>query len=242
MQNRPDITLAEQYAATIDWWRDAGVDYDFTDKVEPLLTEAEEAPRPAEQPTQQAEAEQPPEPKVKAADLPGDLASFRDWWVGPDNPFASGHDPRLAPVGKEGAPIMVLTAMPEAEDRDSLLSGPQGRLLGNVLRAIGLDPNAAYLASALPAHTNLPDWDDLASAGLGTTIAHHITLARPQRVLLFGSKLPALLGHDPGAPPEAFAAIGDIATLATFSPDRLLDHARQRARLWKRLCQWTASA
>jgi len=242
MQNRPDITLAEQFSATIAWWRDAGVDFEFTDEVEPLLTEAEQAPRPAQKPKQAIETEAPVAAAIKAADLPGDLAAFRNWWVGPENPFASGPSVRIAPIGKESAPIMVLTAMPEAEDRDSLLSGPQGRMLGNVLRAMGLDPNAAYLASALPSHVTLPDWDDLSSAGLGTVIAHHVGLARPQRVLLLGSKLPALLGHDPAAPPEAFAAIGDTATLATFSPDRLLDHARQRARLWKRLCQWIASA
>ena len=242
MHNRPDITLADQYAATIDWWRDAGVDYDFSDEVEPLLAEPEEVHKPAQPAKPAAQEEQLPEPAITGADLPGDLPAFRDWWVGPDNPFATGTAVRLAPIGKEGAPVMVLTAMPEAEDRDSLLSGPQGRLLGNVLRAIGMDPNLAYLASALPSHTTLPDWDDLARDGLGTVIAHHVTLAKPQRVLLLGSKLPALLGHDPAAPPEAFSAIGKTATLATFSPDRLLDHARQRARLWKRLCQWTASA
>ena len=242
MENRNEIPLGDQFAAAMDWWRDAGVDYEFSDEIVPLL--ADEADAEHARPTAPAEVkteEKPPEPKVKSADLPGDLAAFRDWWVGPDNPFANGHAARIAPIGKEGAPLMVITAMPEIEDRDSLLSGPQGRLVGNVLRAMGLDPNLAYFASALPCQTTLPDWDQLAADGLGSAIIHHVTLAKPRRVLLFGSKLPAVLGHDPAAPPESFSAIADTATLATFAPDRLLDHARQRARLWKRLCQWTAA-
>jgi len=242
MENRTEITLGEQFAATIDWWRDAGVDFEFSDEIAPLLADEDE-PQHAKVPATEAEpeAEKPPEPKIKVSELPQDLAAFRQWWVAPENPFANGHSARVAPIGVEGAPIMVLTTMPEIDDRDSLLSGQQGRLLGNILRAVGVDPNIAYLASALPSHTTLPDWDELGSDGLGTVIAHHVALAKPQRILLFGSKLPALLGHDPSAPPETFVSINDIATLATFAPDRLLDHARQRARLWKRLCQWTGS-
>lgn len=247
MENHTEIRLADQFLATMDWWRDAGVDYEFSDEVVPLLSEDEEEKVPPQRQTAEPEAQKPHEPAVQRTDLPSGLAAFRDWWVGPDNPFSSApfaqaSAPRLAPIGKEGAPIMVLVAQPEADDRDTLLSGPQGRLVANVLRAIGLDPNAAYMASALPCHTTLPDWDDLGREGLGTILAHHLALAKPQRVLLMGSKLPALLGHDPAMPPDSFSAIDGIATLATFAPDRLLDHARQRARLWKRLCQWTAPA
>lgn len=244
MENRTDIPLGEKFAATIDWWRDAGVDYEFTDEIVPLLSDEQEQPaaRPAaRQRAEKEEAEKPPEPKVAVSDLPDNLAEFRTWWVGPHNPFGSAHSPRVAPIGMENAPIMVVTTMPEADDRDSLLSGPQGRLVGNILRAIGLNPDTAYLASALPNHTTLPDWDGLVAEGLGAVIAHHIALTKPQRVLLFGSRIPALLGHDPAEPPESFARHGDTPVLTTFSPDRLLDHARQRARLWKRLCEWTAS-
>lgn len=243
MENPAEITLGEQYAATIDWWRDVGVDYLFTDEIEPILQDEGLAkPQHAPAPKQEPEAEKPAEPLVKTINLPQDLAAFRDWWVGPDNPFVNGHSARLAPIGKLEAPIMVMTAMPELEDRDSLLAGAQGRLVGSILRAIGIDPNATYLASALPCHTSLPDWGQLGTDGLGAVLAHHIALAKPRRVLLMGSKLPALLGQNPAALPESFSTISGTATLSTFSPDRLLDHPRQRARLWKRLCQWTATA
>ncbi|WP_338245210.1 hypothetical protein [Aurantiacibacter hainanensis] len=244
MENRTDIPLGEKFAATIEWWRDAGVDCQFSDEIVPLLSE-DELPSPARpaapQAAQVAEAEKPPEPRIKASDLPDTLAEFRTWWVGPDNPFGASHAASLAPIGKEDAPIMVLTTMPETDDRDSLLSGPQGRLAGNILRAIGIDADTAYFSSALPMHTTLPDWNGLIGEGLGTVIAHHISLARARRLLVFGSRIPALLGHDPAEPPESFDRHGDVPALATFSPDRLLDHARQRARLWKRLCEWTSA-
>ncbi len=241
MENRTDISLGEQYAATIDWWREAGVDFDFVDEIEPLLSDGERQVAPAAVPKTEPEAEKPTEPKVDTAALPDTLEGFRNWWVGPDNPFSFGGAPRIAPIGVEGAPVMMLSTMPEVDDRDTLLAGPQGKLLGNILQAIGVNPNAAYYASALPSHTTLPDWDSLRVDGLGDVLAHHIALAKPRKILLFGSRLPQLLGHEGSAPPESFADISKTPVLATFSPDRLLDHARQRARLWKRLCQWTAS-
>lgn len=242
MQNHADISLAEKFVAAQEWWRDAGVDYDFTDEITALLSDEEEqAPTPLAK-SAEAKAEEPPEPRLSAADLPQDLAGFREWWIGPENPFAATGGRSVAPRGAAGAPVMVIVPMPEASDDDTLLGGAQGRLVANILRAIDIDPDAVYVASALPAHMPLPDFDALGRDGLGTTLAHHVQLAQPQRVLLFGSKLPALLGHDASSPPESFTAIGSTRTLATFAPDRLLDHPRQRARLWKRLLQWTSPA
>ena len=241
MENHADISPGEQFAAAIAWWRDAGVDFDYADMVEPLLGEAPVEKGPAPQ-VAAAKEEKPPEPGITAEDLPQTLADFREWWVGPDNPLIQGQAPRIAPVGTANAPVMVISAMPEAQDRETLLSGPQGVLIGNILRAANIDPKLAYLASALPCHLTLPGWDELGTQGLGTVLAHHVALAGPRKVLLMGSRLPALLGHSPDAPPESFAAIGETPALATFAPDRLLDHARQRARLWKRFCEWIVTA
>ena len=241
MENRNDISLGEQYAATIDWWREAGVEFQFADEIEPLLLDGEKPVVPAAALKAEPEAEKPPEPKIETDALPDTLEGFRNWWVGPENPFAFGSAPRIAPVGVEGAPIMMLAAMPEVDDHETLFAGPQGKLLGNILRAISVDPDTAYFASALPCHTTLPDWESLGVDGLGGVLARHIALAKPRKILLLGSRLPQLLGYDVSAPPESFADIDKTPTLTTFSPDRLLDHARQRARLWKRLCQWNAS-
>lgn len=238
-ENRPDMSLAEQYGAALEWWRDAGVDCDFSDEAEAWLKEAEE-PAAKEMAAPKKKAEAPPAPSISATDLPQDLSAFREWWVSPESRLPAGPGQRIAPRGEAGAKLLFLVPMPEMDDRDALLGGPQGIMLANICKALGIAPDVAYFASAIPAHMAMPDWDALGADGLGAAVHHHIALARPERVLLFGSKLPALLGHDPAAPPEGFTQVGDIPALATFAPERLLDHPRQRSRLWQRLLEWTA--
>ncbi len=239
MENRSPMTLGEQFAAAQDWWRDAGVDQDFMDEVQVMLADEEEAaPQPAPAATVTKPAEPEP-PKLAAADLPDSLEAFHDWWTSETNPFAEGLNRAIAPRGVTGASVMVLAPMPEAGDSETLLSGPQGRFVANVLHAAGVEVDKAYFASALPGHMPLPDWDRHGGEGLGTALLRHIELVKPERLLLFGSKLPALFGHDAAAPPEAFNRLAQASVLTTFAPDRLLDHARQRARLWKRLLEWT---
>ena len=84
--------------------------------------------------------------------------------------------------------------MPEAGDSDSLLSGPHGTLVANMLRAMQIAPDKAYVATAIPRHQPLTDWDALQAAGLGEVLAHHITLAAPRRLLVLGNDILPLLG------------------------------------------------
>jgi DNA polymerase len=243
MENRPDITLAQRYAASLDWWRLAGVDCDFADEAQNWLAEPADAAGPpaAGKPAAQVKAaETAPEPAVEARNLPASLEAFRAWWMDEASPLPGDQARRIAPRGAAGAPLMLIVPMPETGDGEALLSGPQGRLLANIARALGLAPDVAYLASALPSAMPMPDWDALAADGLGAALLRHIELARPERVLLLGSALPALLGHDRAAPPESLAQVAGIPALASFAPERLIDHPRQRARLWQRLLEWTA--
>ena len=239
MENRAAPSLADHYAAAIDWWRGAGVDCDFVDEAENWLAEPEQA-APVQSPEAPAAAvEVPHEPAIRQADLPDDLAQFRVWWTDPASPLPAGPGPRVAPRGEAGAALMLLSTMPEESDADTLFGGVHGALLANICRALGVVPDDAYFASALPCHLPHPDWDSARAEGLGSALSHHVALARPQKVILFGNDLPPLLGADEGAP-EAFRAIGDLPVLTTFAPDKLLGHARQRARLWHRLLEWTA--
>lgn len=242
LANRPDTSLAEHYAAALDWWRDAGVDCDFRDEAQGWLEEPQA--NQAAQPAKAAEAavgDTPPAPAISAADLPPKLKDFCTWWSDAESPLPAGAGPRLAPRGEAGAKLMLLVPMPEAHDSEKLLAGPQGTMLANICRALNIAEEQAYFASALPSHMPLPDWQALGADGLGAALCHHIALAKPERVLLFGSNLPALLGHDPDTPPETFTQFEGIPALTTFAPDRLLEHKRQRARLWQRLLEWTAS-
>jgi len=228
LEHHPDLSFADQLAAVQDWWRDAGVDHAFVDEPLAMLAEPEvAAPPPARvRPVAPVVEAAPAAPLFTAHDLPADLAAFREWWCDPASPLPGPPAPRVAPRGEVGAKLMLIAPMPEQDDSESLLSGPQGRMLLNMLRALGISEADAYFATALPAAMQMPDWDGLAATGLGTVIAHHIALAQPQRVLVLGSPLAAMLG--------------EIAqpTLATFAPDQLLAHPRQRARLWPRLLDW----
>lgn len=241
MENAAEISLADHYSAALDWWRDAGVDCDFADEAQSWLAEADAAPSAATLPSARV-PEVPPSapPALSPTDIPGDLASFRAWWMDAGTPLPTGPNARIAPRGDAGGPIMLVAPMPEAGDSEMLLSGAQGRMLGNLARALGHEPENLYVASALPSYMPLPDWSMLQREGIGHALARHIELVQAERVILLGSRLPLLLGHAEAAPPENFAVIGDTPVLTTFAPDRLLDHPRQRARLWQRLLAWTA--
>ena len=139
---------------------------------------------------------------------------------------------------------MVLVAMPDEGDRETLLSGKTGQLLTGLLAAMGLARDQVYLASVLPARTALPDWEALASAGLGAVLAHHIGLASPQRLLVFGrggistlldngsAQTAANLGnfnHESGSVPLMFA----------IDLEALLASPGLKSGLWNRWLEWT---
>ncbi len=242
MQNHAEKSLADDYAAALNWWRDAGVDGHFEDEPQNWLAAAEPERPKVTKPSAPAseEAQAPAAPAIATADIPTDLAAFQSWWMSPDTALPAGSGPRVAPRGVPNAELMILGTMPEAQDRETLFSNRDGVLLGNILKSLSIETNSAYFASALPAHMPLPDWDGFGASGLGEVLKRHIALVSPRRVLVMGSKLPALLGHDAAALPEEFSDCGGIPALATFAPERLLDHPRQSARLWKRLLHWTS--
>lgn len=248
MDTNPHPSLADHYAAALDWWRDAGVDHDWQDEAHSLLED------PAAKPAM-AERAPPPAPKKAKPELPAEKplggdqsgwpatwADFAPWWLTEPSLDAGGLSPRVAPRGVANAALMVLVPMPEADDADRLLSAQQGRLVTNMLRAMGIAEDAACIAAALPRHTPSPDWDGLARTGLGAVLRHQITLAAPQRLLLLGQNLPPLLGlaKRPGA---AMLEVGPatIPCFASFAPDVLLAHASRRADLWRGWLEWTAT-
>jgi hypothetical protein len=69
---------------------------------------------------------------------------------------------------------MVLVPQPEEHDRTALLEGPQGRLLGNILAAMGLDDSAVYLSSALPCHTPMADLAAIGASGMDAVLAQGV--------------------------------------------------------------------
>jgi DNA polymerase len=266
--SRHDPSLAREFASALAWWQMAGVDLDFADDATAWLSDQppgtppaaaarDAASRPASGPPAQgttgtaagpAAAVSPPlaavPPTLRRNLLgdspPGDLAAFRQWWMtAPGLDFARSF-PRVAPRGEAGAALMVLVPQPEADDRDRLLSGPQGRLLASILAAMGITESAVYIAAALPSHTPMADLPALAAEGMDAVTLHHIALARPARMIAFGTGLAPMLG-DRSAQPlrEINHAGGKVPVLSSEALDALMDMPRLKARFWRRWMEWS---
>lgn len=248
MESRPPLSLADQFAAACDWWREAGVDQDFLDEPEKLLKAPEVQSRQARAAAEkvkaalEAEAQKPMIGGEKSA-WPTSLEDFQQWWMTEPSLDEAGTQGRVAPRGPKGADLMVIVPMPEADDRDRLLSAGHGKLISNMLRAMEVNADKAYLASALPRHMPLADWAGPHAAGLGEIMLRHMELAAPKRVLVLGRDLMPLLGQEKrqGVCDLALAE-GSIQLLASFAPENLVATARLRADLWRRWLDWTGNA
>ncbi|PKP94175.1 MAG: hypothetical protein CVT75_04795 [Alphaproteobacteria bacterium HGW-Alphaproteobacteria-14] len=173
---------------------------------------------------------------------PTDLAAFRQWWVESPELDTAGLYPRIAPRGDSGAALMVLVPQPEEHDGEVLLEGPQGRLLANILTAMGLDDSATYVASALPCHTPVADLSAISVAGMDAVLARHIALAAPQRLLVLGTGLAPMLGSQDDQPlREINYSGGKTPVMVSETLDAMMDMPRLKARLWKRWMEWSAS-
>lgn len=248
MTGRPAPSLTDSIAAAQAWWREAGVDLVYTDEPTPWLADEAPAEAPAAAIHVPAPPPEPERPKIGGdrAGWPQDLAAFRDWWLAEPTLDGGGTHPRLAPRGEAGADLLILVPMPEDGDRETLLAGPQGRMLASFALAAGLAPETVSVAAALPRHAPLPDWAGLEAQGHGEVLLHMLALATPKRVFVLGRSILPLLGHDP---PQAAPAISQLAIqdravplLMTYAPERLLENARLRASLWQRWLEWTDDA
>jgi DNA polymerase len=246
MDNGGNSSLAEQFAAALDWWREAGVDSDFVDspqgwiapevEAEPEMPSLVAAPKPAPAPPAE----------IDRSNWPTELTAFAPWWLAEAWLDGGQLGGRVAPRGSLGAPVMVLVAEPERDDTTELLSGPQGRLLAAMLAAMGLAPESAYVASVLPRHTPHADWNEAALRGMGDLARHHVALAAPQRLIVFGSNILSLLGHDPANFPAGageFAHGGSrLPMLAARDLAVLLERPVWKAGIWQNWLDWTKSA
>ncbi len=270
---RPDLTLAREFEAALAWWQSAGVDCDFVDDATAWLADAPlEVPQvgmagaaggrsgTAQTSPQSAGARPPraiaplaPAPEPAAAPRrnllgdspPADLAAFRSWWMEGEGLSPSTGFARVPPRGNAGAALMVLVPAPEAGDAETLLSGPQGRLLANILAAMGLAESEVYIASALPCHTPMADLAALAADGMDAVTALHIGLAAPQKLLALGAGLGPMLGANDTSGDHPLREINHAGrkTPAMMSEtlDAMMDMPRLKSRFWRRWMEWSAT-
>lgn len=172
---------------------------------------------------------------------PQDLAAFRQWWMTAEAIDPARLYPRIAPRGTAGARLMVLVPQPEEQDRAQLLEGPQGRLLANILAAMGLDESQVYIAAALPCHTPMADLGALAAGGMDAVTAHHISLVAPEQLLVFGTGLGPMLGEAEEQPLRKINhASGKVRVMVSETLEALMEMPRLKARFWRRWIEWSA--
>lgn len=262
--NASEPSLASELRSALDWWQLAGVDSDFLDDATDWLGEASisergsdssKPPRPknqnaSPQSSAKIKTENNPEPKrIERVDLlgtnpPQTLEEFREWWLSAPGLDAIGPRGRVPPRGPKGAKLMVLVIDPEQGDRDALLSGPQGALLTNILKAMGLHPDSVYFASALPRHTPMADTKSIALSGIDEITRFHVNLVSPQKVLAFGAGIPPLLGHgltnDLSLLREINQTTSPLPLFVTEGLDAMMAMPRLKARFWRRWVEWSA--
>lgn len=255
-------TLADDIAATLAWWRAAGVDCDFTDDATAWLAETSAGSQEAQPASDLSAAPQrssaarsgevaPAENVGKPIDLLGDsppatLEEFREFWLTTPGLDTIGPRGRIAPRGAANAALMVLVIDPEESDRDRLLSGPQGRLLEQIVSAMGLGEDEVYLASALPRHTPMADTQAAAQAGLGAVLARHIELVAPKRLIAFGTNVLPLLQHGVTNGETSLREINhnglSDSVMVSGGLDSLMAMPRLKARFWRRWIEWSAKS
>ena len=233
----------------LEWWSLAGVDADFVEEpcdwleVPADVAKPEVAPPPA--PRRQT-AHQRAVSRTSDATFggpadawPKTFEDFAQFWASEPSLDGNLTRPRIAARGPVGAKLMTLVAMPEENDTERLLSGREGALLSSFLSAASLDEDAVRIASILPCRTVAPDWSRAGEDGVAEFTRHHVALARPQRLLVFGKGLKPPLGLADG---EAALALGDLTVPVIFAPrlDRLLRQPGQRKQFWNQWLEWTA--
>ena len=250
--NDPGADRSDNSALVESWsafWADAGVDLSFDDDPRDWIAEA--AP-PPEAPAREADARRPRPAQTAPAAAPTiggpsdrwptTLPAFRDWWMTEPLVDAGAPAGRVAPVGEAGARMMILVADPAEDDGDALLSGEDGRLLDAMLAAMGLERKYCYLASALPRHTPAADWRSLHQAELGALLRHHIALAAPQMLAIFGGELVKILAPERFDAASAHGAIRvetggearEIPVLASYPLAVMRGRPQAKALWWRR--------
>ncbi|MGB3710597.1 MAG: hypothetical protein WA985_02795 [Erythrobacter sp.] len=255
----PPHDIAGELGAAMEWWRMSGVDCDFHDdatdwleeeRVADPVREAAELPSaPARNPAALHEARrnlrtsEQPRIDLFGDAVPQSLEEFSRWWLEAPGLDTIGPRGRVAPRGAAKAELMVLVVDPEDSDRERLLDGARGRLLKNMLSAIGLTEDRIYLASALTRHTPMADTRAIAAGGMDRVVARHIELASPHRLLAFGTDILPLLGLDAteadGSMRSTTLEWHSIPLLLSEGLEPMMAMPKLKARFWRRYMEWT---
>lgn len=232
-----DISRA-QAASLLRWWSEAGVDCLVGETPRDWLRAHDRPASPAETPALFGAAPAPAPPAD--APPPAQLSLFRAWLAeAADLPFASPSAPRVCPSGDPASGLMILIDMPSAADCASgtLLSGPEGRLFDRMLAAIGRDRESVYLASLSCLRSPDGRFDADGARRCADLARHHVDLASPERLLLFGDACARALVGEPmlaarGRWHRIDTEAGPVPARVTLPPAMLLAQPAAKAHAW----------
>ncbi len=210
----------------IGWWLEAGVDMAVGEGPRDWLRR-----NPASAPVAPAQA--------ATIEKPADLASFQAWLATASGlPMDGPGVIRVAPVGVEGAKLMLLSDRPAREDAaDGKPIGGEARALTNrILAAIGIAPEEAYVAALTCFHSPGARIGNEMLEACAAIARDHIRLAKPERLVLFGdAPSRALLGEPLARARGRVHRIEGVRTVATFHPRWLLQRPSDKALAWRDL-------
>lgn len=223
-------------ASALEWWRDAGVDCEIDDTPRDWLARAATAPA-LDRPAGPA-----PEAAPEPAALPDTIEQFALWRVSEAAPEAAWPGRAMGTQGEVSSGVMIVVDMPDRDDDSAgaLLSGPAGALFDRMLAAIGRDRQSVYLAALAVKRPVAGRVTDEAGRQLEVLIRHHLSIARPKRVLALGNAASrAITGMDVAHARGSLRPVnhggGTSEVVASFHPRFLLEKPAAKADAWKDL-------
>jgi uracil-DNA glycosylase len=222
------VMNAQLAASALSWWQEAGVDTLIAEEPRDWLK-----PKPAASPVPEPEAETAP-----AAALPDTIDAFRTWLSAMPLPFPT-IGARREPEGDPSARLMVILDMPSPSG--GWFEGEADALFDRMLSAMnGLSRDQLYLVALAPARPLSGRIDAASARRLGEIARHHIGLARPRAVLLFGEAcalalLDTSVAQARGRRQEVETPAGPIPAVATIRPEQIGGRAPIRKMVWEDL-------
>ncbi|RYE01975.1 MAG: uracil-DNA glycosylase, partial [Sphingomonadales bacterium] len=145
------------------------------------------------------------------------------------------HTPLIAPSGPANAKLVIFSDMPCPEDTDALMSGATGRLFDRMLAAIGLDRESVYLGSLAVARPLIGRVLPEQEARLVQLARHHLSLLKPQRLLLLGQGAERIIDKPINGLHDINLFGCTTRVVASYHPRFLLERPAIKSEAWKHL-------
>lgn len=248
--NNPALTAVESYFL---WWQQAGFDEpcgemaaswlnaasddatDFDAYIRGLEAKAPQSPEGAAQNAKPSDAKPA---AINFPPLPDSMDAMGEFY---ERLSAKANRLCLPPIGSGQEPLCLITDRPQVDDikEKALLSGPDGQLLDQMLKAIGLTRQDVLITAAIPWHSATPPSPD-AQTYLTTLLRRQLSLLPSRHVLLLGDAgSMMLLGSTAikmrGRLHDVNHDVGKMVGTATYHPRGLLKKPMAKRQAWRDL-------